>query len=143
MAIDFKFDQSKGYFDFSIENGDIAKTDSIDTAVYMSVFCEKRTNKISEPSLRRGHFTDQFNAVSGYQIGSILWFYIDQAKQIERDLPLIENAINDGLRWLIDDNIISKTITKATIVDNQLKIEVELINQLQTNSKYYNLFLNL
>lgn len=143
MAIDFKLDQSKGYFDFSIENGDYAKTDSIDTGVYMSVFCEKRTNKISEPSLRRGHFTNEFNAIAGYEIGSILWFYIDQAKQVNTNLHLIESAVNDGLRWLIDDEIISKTITKATIVNNELKIEVELINKLQSNSKYYNLFLNL
>jgi len=143
MAIDFKLDQSKGYFDFSIENGDFAKTDSLDTAVYMSVFCEKRTDKISEPTLRRGHFTNEFSPITGYQVGSLFWFYVEQAKQTDINLSLIESAIADGLKWLIDDTIISKTTVKATRKNDQLAIDVNLINQLQSSSKYYNLFLNL
>lgn len=143
MAIDFKLDQSKGYFDFSIENGDFAKTDSLDTAVYMSVFCEKRTDKISEPTLRRGHFTNEFSTITGYQVGSLFWFYVEQAKQTDINLSLIESAIADGLKWLIDDTIISKTTVKATRKNDQLAIDVNLINQLQSSSKYYNLFLNL
>lgn len=143
MAIDFKLDQSKGYFDFSIQNGDFAKTDSLDTAVYMSVFCEKRTDKISEPTLRRGNFTNEFSTITGYQVGSLFWFYVEQAKQTDINLSLIESAIADGLKWLIDDTIISKTTVKATRKNDQLVIDVNLINQLQSSSKYYNLFLNL
>jgi hypothetical protein len=33
MAIDFKLTQKKDYWDLDIENGDIAKTDSLDTAL--------------------------------------------------------------------------------------------------------------
>ncbi len=48
-----------------------------------------------------------------------------------------------GLRWLIDDEIISKTNVKATKSNTQVNIEVDLINKFQSNSKYYNLFVNL
>jgi phage gp46-like protein len=143
MAIDFKLNQNKGYWDLDIENGDIAKTDSLDTAIYMSVFCEKRANQLSEPTLRRGHFTNQFNLVSGYEVGSSLWLYIEQAKQTDSNLSLIKSAINNGLRWLIEDDIISKTKVEATKNNTQINLEIELINKLQVNSKYYNLFLNL
>jgi phage gp46-like protein len=143
MAIDFKLNQDKNYWDLDIENGDIAKTDSLDTAIFMSVFCEKRANQLSEPTLRRGHFTNQFNLITGYEIGSLLWFYTEQAKQTDSNLSLIKNAVNNGLRWLIDDGIISKTKVEATKNNTQVNLEIELINKLQVNSKYYNLFLNL
>ena len=143
MSIDFKLSQNKGYWDLSVENGDIAKTDSLDTAVYMSVFCEKRSDKVSEPTLRRGHFTNQFNKVAGYQIGSLLWFYTNQAKQTESNLASIEKTVNDGLRWFVEDGIMSKTNVKAKKSDTVIEIGVDLIGKLQVNSKYYNLFIKL
>lgn len=143
MAIDFKLTQKKDYWDLDIENGDIAKTDSLDTALYMSVFCEKRSNKVSEPTLRRGHFTNAFNSVAGYEVGSLLWLYTTQAKQTQSNLTMIETSVKDGLKWMIDDSIISKINVKATKQNTKVSIEVDLINKLQVNSKYYNLFLNL
>lgn len=143
MALDLKLNQTKGYWDLDIENGDFAKTNSLDTALYMSVFCEKRANQLSEPTLRRGHFTNQFSRVSGYEIGSLFWLYTSQAKNTMANLTLLENAVNEGLRWLIDDAIISKTNIKATKLNTQINLEIELINKLQSNSKYYNLFVNL
>lgn len=143
MAIDFKLSQKKGYWDIDIENGDIAKTNSLDTAVYMSVFCERRANQVSEPTLRRGHFTNEFNLIAGYEIGSLLWLYTEQTKQTDSNLSLIESSVSDGLRWLIDDTIITKTKVKATKYNEQINLEIDLINKLQVNSKYYNLFLNL
>lgn len=143
MAIDFKLIQDGKGWDLDIENGDFAKTDSLDTAVYMSVFCEKRAEQISEPSLRRGHFTNQFNKVAGYQVGSLLWLYTDQAKQTTSNLSLIEGAVSNGLQWLIDDKIISQVKVKAEAKNGEVSIGVDLINKLQANNKYYNLFVNL
>jgi len=143
MALDLKLNQKKGYWDLDIENGDFAKTNSLDTALYMSVFCEKRANQVSEPTLRRGHFTNQFNRVSGYEVGSLFWLYTSQAKNTTANLTLLENAVSEGLRWLIDDGIVSKINVKATKSNTQINLEIELINKLQSNSKYYNLFVNL
>lgn len=137
--MDLKLNQSKGYWDLDIENGDLAKTDSLDTALYMSVFCDKRANSLSEPTLRRGHFTNQFNLVSGYEIGSLLWLYTTQDKNTK--LSLIESSVNDGLKWMIDDNIISKAKVQATKSSSNVNLEIELLGKF--SSKYYNLFLNL
>ena len=112
MAIDLKFKQdSNGDWDIDFANGDFELTDGLDTAVYMSVFCEKRasSSQVSEPNLRRGHFTNEFSKKEGYQVGSFFWLYTEQAKNIDSNLRLIEGAIGDGLAWMIEDNIFSKT----------------------------------
>ena len=98
MAIDLKINDEKGYWDLNIENGDLAKTDSLDTAIYMSVFCEKRAEKINNQMNKRGHFTNQFSPVSGYQVGSLLWLYTEQARNTDANLSLIQSSIKDGLK---------------------------------------------
>jgi len=143
MSIDLKINNTNGFWDLDIENGDLAKTDSLDTAIYMSVFCEKRAEKISDPMNRRGHFTNQFAPVSGYQVGSLLWLYTEQAKNTDSNLSLIQSSVRDGLKWLIDDKIISKINVSTTKKESSVNIDIELINQRQSNSKYYNLFVNL
>lgn len=137
--MDLKLNQSKGYWDLDIANGDFAKTDSLDTALYMSVFCEKRANSLSEPTLKRGHFTNQFNLVSGYEVGSLLWLYTAQNRNTK--LALIESSVSEGLKWMIDDNIISKAKVQATKSGSNVNLEIELVGKF--SSKYYNLFLNL
>jgi phage gp46-like protein len=143
MAIDLKFKQdSNGDWDIDFANGDFELTDSLDSAVYMSVFCEKRasSSQVSEPNLRRGHFTNEFSKIEGYQIGSLFWLYTQQAKNTDSNLRLLEGAVSDGLAWMIEDNIFSKVKVKATRSISTIKLEIELINKLQKNSRYYNLF---
>ena len=143
MAIDLKINDEKGYWDLSVENGDLAKTDSLDTAIYMSVFCEKRAEKINNQMNKRGHFTNQFSPVSGYQVGSLFWLYTEQARNTDANLSLIQSSIKDGLKWLIEDKILSKIDVNATKSGTGVNVEINLINKLQSNSKYYNLFVNL
>jgi len=143
MAIDLKFKQdSNGDWDIDFANGDFELTDGLDTAVYMSVFCEKRasSSQISEPNLRRGHFTNEFSKKEGYQVGSLFWLYTEQAKNTDSNLRLLEGAITDGLAWMIEDNIFSKTKVQATRLNTQIELQIELVNKLQKNSQYYNLF---
>jgi len=143
MAIDLKFKQdSNGDWDIDFANGDFELTDGLDSAVYMSVFCEKRasSSQVSEPNLRRGHFTNEFSKIEGYQIGSLFWLYTQQAKNTDSNLRLLEGAVSDGLAWMIEDDIFSKVKVKATKSISTIKLEIELINKLQKNSRYYNLF---
>lgn len=146
MAIDLKFKQdSTGTWDIDFSNGDFELTDSLDTAVYMSIFCEKRASEsqVAEPSLRRGHFTNDFNEISEYEVGSLFWLYTQQAKNTSENLTLLENSIIEGLDWLIEDDIISEVNVSAQRVSSKVTLEIELVNKLNKNSKYYNLFINL
>tara|TARA_R110000787_G_scaffold11537_1_gene38112 strand:+ start:4702 stop:5142 length:441 start_codon:yes stop_codon:yes gene_type:complete len=144
MAIDLKFKQdSKGNWDIDFANGDFELTNGLDTAIYMSVFCEARASasQVSEPTNRRGHFTNIFNRVEGYQVGSLLWLYTTQSKNTESNLKLIEGAVFNGLKWMIEDGLISKIEVTATKSGTGVDLNIGLINELQKDSKYYNLFL--
>ena len=92
---------------------------------------------------KRGHFTNQFSPVSGYQVGSLFWLYTEQARNTDANLSLIQSSIKDGLKWLIEDKILSKIEVNATKSGAGVNVEINLINKLQSNSKYYNLFVNL
>ena len=144
MAIDIKFKQnSANQWDIDFINGDIEMTNGLDTALYLSVFGEKRAlpSQVSEPTLRRGHFTNEFNDIKGYEVGSLFWLYTSQSKNTESNLSLIENSVYDGLKWMIQDKIVSKINITATKSGTGVNLEIDLINKLQKDSKYYNLFI--
>lgn len=145
MARDIKLLQdTNNNWDIDFENGDFALTDSLDTALYLSVFAEKRASEtqVTVPLLRRGHFTNEFSLVEDYQIGSLFWLYSDQAKNTEANLSLIEGAVNEGISWMIEDDILSDVKVTGTKEGSGIGLEINLTNKSQNDSNYYNLFIN-
>lgn len=143
MTIDIKFIQdSKGRWHIDFENGDLAFTKGLDTALYMSVFGEKRasSSEVTKPDLRRGHFTNEFSRVLNYQVGCLFWYYTSQSKLTDSVLKGLETTIQNGLSWLITDGYFSKTTTTITRISGGFNIDIKLINKLHENSKFYNLF---
>ena len=145
MARDIKFKQNnQGQWDIDFVNGDFEMTQGLDTAIYLSVLGEKRASpsQVTEPTLRRGHFTNEFSDIEGYEVGSLLWLYTQQSKNTLSNLSLIESAVQDGLKWLVEDKIVSKVEVVATKQNTGVNIGITLINKLQKDSKYYDLFIN-
>lgn len=145
MSSDIKLKQDDdGNWDIDFANGDFELTDGLDTAIYLSVLADKRaaSSEVREPILRRGHFTNEFSSVEGYEVGSKLWLFTEQAVNTEDNLLSIENAVLDGLKWMVDDNITSKTQIIVTKGGSRVNIEVNLTNQTQEESTYYNMFIN-
>ena len=143
MAIDLKVSQdANNDWHWEIENGDLKKTNALDTALYMSLFGQKRASKddVTKPDLRRGHFINEFSRIEGYEIGSLFWLRTEQVKLTDGNLRLLENAISDGLKWMIEDGIITKTKIAASKVSGGVNLQIDLISKLQEDSKYYNLF---
>jgi phage gp46-like protein len=143
MTIDLKFTQdNSGQWHFDIEDGDLETTDSLDTALYMSLFGEKRAGRddVTKPDLRRGNFANEFSRVTGYEVGSLFWLRTEQVKLTDSNLRLIEDSVTDGLKWMVQDEIISKTRVVATKADGGVNLEIALISKLQEDSKYFNLF---
>lgn len=142
MTIDVKLTQDGKGWHLDFENGDIAKTDGLDTAILMSVFSEKRasSSEVSKPDLRRGHFINEFSRVLNYQIGSLFWLYTSQSILSDSVIRKLEIAITNGLSWMITDGMYSKTNVSVKKVSGGLEIDIELINKLHENSKYFNLF---
>ena len=145
MARDIKFKQNnQGQWDIDFVNGDFEMTQGLDTAIYLSVLAEKRASpsQVTEPTLRRGHFTNEFSDIEGYEVGSLLWLYTQQSKNTLSNLSLIESAVQNGLKWLVEDKIVSKVEVVATKQNTGVNIGINLINKLQKDSKYYDLFIN-
>lgn len=145
MARDIKLIQdSNGDWDIDFENGDFKLTSGLDTALYMSVLGEARasSSQVKEATLRRGHFTNIFNQVEDYQVGSLLWLYIDQARNTEANASLAQNAVNKGLSWMLEDDILTDVITNIQRSGTNMTIDIEAKSKLDRQSQYYDLFIN-
>lgn len=145
MARDIEFIQDDdGNWDIDFASGDFKMTDGLDTALYLSIFAEKRASasEVTVPQLRRGHFTDEFSSVEGYQMGNTSWIEIDQAKDTDSNVSLIESKWTEGLSWMIEDNIVAKTSVSAIKESGSITAEINLTNQSEQDSSYFNLFIN-
>ena len=102
-------------YDFRLDaNGDIATGDQLDTALLMSLFCERRAaeSEMPVPELRRGWIG---NAVTpDFEIGSKLWLY-EQARITRTTLNGITAEALAGLNWLVEDGIAESVIVNTTI----------------------------
>ena len=146
MAIDLKITQNtSGSFDISFENGDFKSIDDLESALLMSIYYKQRASEdlVQVPQYRQGHFTDLFNTDTNYQVGSLAWYFSEQRKITEQNTSLLEDTIkNDGLQWLIDDNIVDDVSVEATISNSQITLNIALKPKNEQNSKYYQLFLH-
>lgn len=109
---------SDGVFDISIANGQLVTTNGLDTAIYMSLFTEKRAteDQIKEPSQRRGWVGNELNDDVTYEIGSYLWL-LDQAIINQDTANLGEAYISDCLQWMITDGLVG-SITVDSIIQS-------------------------
>lgn len=142
MPADVKLFQENDW-DIAFEGGDIAKTYTFDTALYMSIFCEVRAKswEIANPLNRRGHFSNEFNEVEGYEIGSKLWLFTTRARNTAQNAEHIKTACQDGLRWLLEDNIIKNYTVEVIRNVTQIKINIELQIS-ETETLYKQAFIN-
>lgn len=125
---DVKLNNDKGYHDISIgDDGDFEKTNSFDTAILLSIFCERRASvtEVAQSFRRRGWIGNIGRPV---EYGSKLWL-IYQARLINRTVNKARDYLEQSLEWLIDFGYI-KAIQVNTIRDienSSLLAEVKLI----------------
>jgi len=123
MAKDLKikWDTSLMGGDFSVKNGDLESDSSLETAVIISLFTDKRASD-DDPLLdernqdRRGWWGDLISPdVQGDEIGSKLWL-LDREKTVPGIFEKVKKYINDALQWLIEDGVASNV---EVIVERQ------------------------
>jgi len=123
-------------------NGDILTEDFFDTAILMSIFCERRAepSEVPQSERRRGWIGNE--STPGFEIGSKLWLY-EQARAKRSVLLGIESAFEDGLQWMIDDKILKSLKIKATLTDGDIIVEATLEHySSRVDKRYYNLWSN-
>jgi phage gp46-like protein len=109
----------------------------------MSIFCEVRAKswEIQNPLNRRGHFTNQFNEVEGYEIGSKLWLLTTRARNTAQNAEAIKVACQDGLAWLVQDKIVNNYTVEVIRNISQIQINIELQIS-ETETLYKQAFIN-
>ena len=92
----------RGNFDIGIDpaTGDFFLTDGFDTAITMSLFCERRADASEVPTaeLRRGWWGNEVGP-EGFEIGSKLWLTY-QSRKTQATLNLVVDYARSGAHYL-------------------------------------------
>ena len=125
----FQIGPDKFLFDIALDpsNGDLLTINSFDTALKMSLFCERRATAAEEPvpELRRGWIGNLANDVQGFEMGSKLWLLM-QSRLTQNILNEAIDYTNQCLQWLLDDKLLkSLQVTGRRTIDT-LFLDIKL-----------------
>lgn len=124
------------FFDISIDStGDLELEYGFNTALVMSVFCERRAKsyEISTPMYRRGWWGNTTRD-DAHEDGSRLWL-LEQSRLTTKTLRLAENYTEEALQWLVSDvDLQSFSVTAEAVLDNEEPVVQLNINLLRKNN---------
>lgn len=118
-----------GIFDMVIEDGDFKIIDAFDTAIFMSIFCERRADASEQPVnfLRRGWWGNLLAQIEGFEIGSKLWLLF-QARITQNTLNLAISYLQDGLQWMVTDGLLDNVIVTGELRgDDKIFVNISLV----------------
>lgn len=118
MTTDIELTQdSQGRFDIAIESGDIKSVDSLETALYVSLFTDARATdqQVFTPEYRRGWIGNLASPVEGRQLGGLMWL-IDQRRLTQTTLNEVVDYARKSLQWMVDDGLCVKTAVSGSII---------------------------
>lgn len=129
QKIDIALDKNEdGIFDISFaDDGDLTTTEGFDTALKMSIFCERRADASEIPTarLRRGWIGNILSDVPDFEIGSKRWLF-DQARMEDDTVNGITDAVRDSLTWLVEDGFLDNITASSTFNGTTIDTEVNL-----------------
>ena len=140
MSVDAVLTETSDGFDFNIDaNGDIETDNFFDTAIQMSLFCERRAtdSEVGPSHKRRGWIGNEQG--NGFEIGSKLWLF-EQERVTRSLLSSIEKAALNGLQWLIDDGYATNIESDAQLSTGRVTLNVTIE---RPNSKVEHRFFEL
>lgn len=130
-------------FDLQIgDDGDIVTADFFDTAILMSIFCERRAtpSEVPESERRRGWIGNE--STPGFEIGSKLWLYY-QARVTRSILSGLESVIRAGLQWMVDDGIAESIEVNAELSGGKVVVDIPTKRpSSKVERRYYDLWEN-
>jgi phage gp46-like protein len=102
------WDNTEGVGDIAFVAGDFKTGKPIETAVYLSLFCDARADDSSgvvDPDMRRGWWGDLLRTVS-HSTGSNIW-QLEREKITQSILNSIKSYCENALQWMVDDEIVN------------------------------------
>lgn len=132
---------SYGGYSLSIENGELAKTSGLDTAIYLSIYSKARANAslVNNPLLREGCIATQFQE---REIGSLAWVYLTHGVINNETIESLQNEYEKALEWLINDNIANEVNVSIEKITNGLQVNIIIETNSPEGTREYNLVIN-
>lgn len=118
--------------------GDIATTGSLESAVIISLFTDKRAPETwTRTEDKRGWCLH--DADDEYEMGSLLWTLWYIPTQTTDDYTnLVKGMVEDSLRWLIDENIVQTIdVTVTMVTTDACQITINLIQPTESSQYSY------
>jgi phage gp46-like protein len=113
MDIALKYNAGIKQFDLSIEDGDLATEEGLQTAVILSLFTDRRAEPEDRlpdgTNDRRGYWVDVYN---DRPLGSRLWLLFREKEQ-EEVLRRAKVYAEEALAWLVEDEIAESVEVEA------------------------------
>lgn len=128
MAKDILLNKDNGYYDISFDsNGDFTLTEGFETAILMSIFCEKRANEnqISRAEFRRGDWSNELNDIIDYEVGSLFWL-LEQSRATQETLNDGITYITEGFSWMIEDGYLEDIEITGTLTYRGIVYTIKL-----------------
>jgi len=135
----------EGDFNFETGNQDLETDDSLETAVVISLFTDRRAkidDELPDPNNpdRRGWWGDLVSpVVEGDQIGSRLWL-LNREKTLETVLVRAKEYAEESLKWLLEDGVavkvVAETERQGLVGNDRLALKVEIYKIDGTNEAY-------
>jgi phage gp46-like protein len=113
--------------DITIQNGDLSRDESLETAILISLYTDARN--IGETEFAqdvRGWWAD--NAA-----GSLLWL-LERSKTESAVLGQAEDRCRTALQWLIDDGVAERFTVTVARQDTNLAITVQVFKPQDSNN---------
>ena len=133
--IDFKLNNTSHIFkDIGFVNGDIETTRDLETAVLLSIFCERRADSSEVPiaKYRRGWVGNILMFDSLDEMGSKLWL-LSQARATANNLSRAEKFIAEALEWMIKTGKIRNiSVSVNYLTGNIMNISIKLMTFKET-----------
>lgn len=101
--------------DIAVSGADLLADDGLDTAVILSLFCDRRAasdDGIPLDADPRGWWGDTFADVQGDLIGSRLWL-LGREKQLQSVAQRAQGYAAEALAWLVQDGVASAVSVDA------------------------------
>ena len=96
--------------DIVIDGLDLARDDGLETAVIISLFCDRRAASAEQIPAElpkddlRGYWGDVRPVVEGDKTGSLLWL-LAREKQLPQVLSRAKQYCEEALEWMIEDKL--------------------------------------
>ncbi len=117
----------EGFYDIGFTaDGDVETSESLDTAILISIFCEQRATPSEMPESNRRRGWQGNESTPGFEIGSKLWEF-EQAKITGSNLSQIGTIITNSLKWMIDQDISKSAIATAFFRNGRVEAETVLV----------------